>query len=61
VDEETKVQNRRAYAVKMIKANQYVVCICGALFHNPDGYVEHVASCGTIARSEAAAGRHGKG
>lgn len=51
---------RLKYARTIIAANQYVVCVCGQLFHEPDPYADHVETCEQRARADAAAGNRGR-
>lgn len=52
-------KRRVIYAASIIKTNQYVVCVCGQLFHEPEPYADHVETCSQAARSDAAAGKFG--
>lgn len=44
---------RLKYARTIIAANQYVVCVCGQLFHEPDPYADHVETCSIARRQQS--------
>lgn len=43
---------RTTYAETIIAVKQYVVCVCGALFYEPDPYADHVEQCEIVKRQQ---------
>lgn len=41
---------RKDYAQAQIAANNFVICVCGQMFDDPDKYVEHFDACPIVER-----------